>query len=78
MNLEELVRGMRNDAKMDQIYAKIKEYANYGWSYCPFGSGDATREDEITEFQVEILRKDGYRVEWNRALLSYEVRGWKQ
>jgi hypothetical protein len=77
MNLQELKHSLNNDTDMSKIYAKIKEYATSDWSYCPFAHGNITVEDEISDLQVEILRVEGYTVEWNRPCLWYEVSGWK-
>jgi hypothetical protein len=78
MNLQELKSGIRAEVDMSDIYSKIKSYAEDGESYVPFSHRGNEEEDEISEFQVAILREAGYTVDWNRPCLWYEISGWSE
>lgn len=76
MNLQELKQELRQNTDMTKIYSKIRSYAEDGEDQVLFNcNGDDW--NEISQAQVDILREDGYTVEWNRACLWFEVGGWK-
>lgn len=70
MNLSELKQSLLDEEDMTEIYSKIR-----GWAVQ--GSKEVyIKQDEITELQVDKLRENGYKVEWNRSCLWYEISGW--
>ena len=59
---------------MDEIYSIIRSAYDAGIPMCAFGTMSPDWKDEISERQVNLLRADGYIVEWN--CYRYEVSGW--
>lgn len=77
MNLKELKQNIRVKTDMCGIYSKIKRYAQDDEKEVYFNHRGNEEEDEISDVQVDILREQGYTVEWNRPCLWYQISGWK-
>ncbi|QOV07883.1 hypothetical protein [Pseudomonas phage vB_PaeM_kmuB] len=80
MTLQELRELLYKEAGMELIHAKIKQRALAGDSEVNFDYSNENTpvEGKMNNRQAEILRKDGYIVEYNSACLWYEVKGWDE
>lgn len=78
MNLEELRKAIYATAGMQPIHQKILDKSIQGENSVRFDYNhtNVPVEGKMNSRQAEILREDGYTIEYNRACLWYEVSGW--
>lgn len=70
MRLEQLVLELERDANMGPIYEKIREDAMES------DTVDFHGENGLNARQVEVLRKNGYVVSYNKFVEVWTVGGW--
>lgn len=70
MRLEQLVLELEREANMGPIYDKIREGAMES------DTVDFRGENGLNSRQVEVLRKNGYVVSYNRFSEVWTVGGW--
>lgn len=70
MRLEQLVLELEREANMGPIYEKIREGAKEG------DTVDFHGVFGLNSRQVEVLRKNGYSVSYNKFVEVWTVGGW--
>lgn len=80
MHISELKQEVQATVRMEAVYDKIKEaYANNEkeLTFQDTETPDPDSRYALHEVQVDILRSNGYNVEWNGPCQWWEVSGWK-